>query len=145
MLRLADYSWAFAKDALLILLHLLKISFALLTSRVAYHLCKTSCCDYVSSMNEAIQVPSTSLDLVPHVVVDFHVKDICDEVECILVVLDFRVESSQIEPISKVVLIHIAEVLVSSSSNELVSLLALCSANDALDGMMIDGAASIVM
>jgi hypothetical protein len=54
------------------------------------------------------------LYLLAHFIVHFHVKDICDKVESVLVVLHFRVESSQIESVRKVVFVDFAEVFVAA-------------------------------
>ena len=50
-------------------------------------------------MNEAVKMSCALLNLLPHVVVDFHVEDICYKIECILVVLYFCVEASKIEAV----------------------------------------------
>ena len=59
------------------------------------------------------------LDLLPHVVVDFHVEDIGDKIERILIVLYFRVKASKVEPICQVVLVDLAEVFISARADEL--------------------------
>ena len=56
----------------------------------------------------------TPLDLFSHVVIDFHVEDVCDEIQCILIVLHFCVKSSQVEAIRKIVLVDLAKVFVSA-------------------------------
>lgn len=70
-------------------------------------------------MHQTIEVSCTSLDLITHIVVYLHVKDICDEIQCILVVLDLSIESCEVESIREVVLIYLAIVLVTTSCNEL--------------------------
>lgn len=65
-------------------------------------------------MYEAVEVPSALLDLLSHVVVDFHVEDVGHEVERILVVLYFRVKASKVEAVRKVILVDFAEVLISA-------------------------------
>jgi hypothetical protein len=57
--------------------------------------------------------------LLPHVVVHFHIEHIRDQVQSILVVLDFCVQASQVETIREVVLVDFAEVLVATRGNEL--------------------------
>jgi hypothetical protein len=59
--------------------------------------------------------------LLPHVVVHFHIEHIRDQVQSILVVLDFCVQASQVETIREVVLVDFAEVLVATRGNELRS------------------------
>lgn len=48
----------------------------------------------------------------PHLVVAVQIKDIGNEVEGILIVLDLCVESSQVESIRQVVLVDFAEIFV---------------------------------
>lgn len=50
-------------------------------------------------MNKAVEVASAFFNLLAHVVVDFHVEDIGDEVKRMLVVLDLRVETGEIEAV----------------------------------------------
>lgn len=69
-------------------------------------------------------MPSSLLDLLSHVIVDFHVEDIRDEVERILVVLDLGVEAGKVEAVRQVVLVYLAEVLVASGGDELKQKLA---------------------
>lgn len=54
------------------------------------------------------------LDLLAHVVVDFHIKDIGHEIKRILIVLHFRVQAGEIEAVGQVVFVDFAEVLVAS-------------------------------
>jgi len=70
-------------------------------------------------MHQSIKVASALLDLLPHVVVDFHVEDVGHEVEGILVVLHFCVQSSQVEAIREVVLIDFAEVFIAACCDKL--------------------------
>jgi hypothetical protein len=70
-------------------------------------------------MYETIQMPCALLYVLPHIIVDFHVKDIGYEIERILVVLHFRVKASQIEAVGKVVFVDFAKVFVSSCCDEL--------------------------
>lgn len=70
-------------------------------------------------MHQSVEVASALLDLLPHVVVDFHVENVGHEVEGILVVLHFCVQSSQVEAICEVVLIDFAEVFIAACRYEL--------------------------
>lgn len=78
-----------------------------------YHFRQPSCRDDVSSMYKPVQMPRRLLDLLPHIVVDFHIEDICDEIQRILVILHLCVETSEIESVGEVVLVNLAEVFVS--------------------------------
>lgn len=64
------------------------------------------------------------LDLLSHVVFHFHVEDVRHQVECILIVLYFCVEPSEVESVRQVILIDFAEVFISSRRYELRSELA---------------------
>lgn len=81
-------------------------------TRTAYHFGETSCGDNVARMNQSIEMPCAFLNLLPHVIFHFHVEDIRDQVKRILVVLNFGVESGEVEPVSQVVLVNFAEVFV---------------------------------
>ena len=79
-----------------------------------HHLCQAAGRYHIPCMNKAVEVASAFLDLFPHVVVDFHVKDICDQVQCVLVVLYFGIEASKVEAVCQVVFVYLAEVFVAS-------------------------------
>jgi hypothetical protein len=70
-------------------------------------------------MHQPVKVACALLDLLPHVVVDFHVEDVGHQIEGILVVLHFCVQSSQVEAICEVVLIDFAEVFIAACCYEL--------------------------
>jgi hypothetical protein len=65
-------------------------------------------------MYKTVQMSGALLNLLAHVVVDLHVKDIGHEIERILVVLDFRVKASKVEAISQVVFVDFAIVLIAA-------------------------------
>lgn len=65
-------------------------------------------------MHQAIKMSSTFLDLLAHVVVHFHIENVCYQVQSILVVLYFCVEPGQVEAISQIVLVDLAKVLVAA-------------------------------
>lgn len=65
-------------------------------------------------MYQTVKMTCALLNLLAHVVVNFHVEDIGYQVERILVVLDFSVEASKVEPISEVIFVDFAEVLVAA-------------------------------
>lgn len=73
----------------------------------------------VARVNKAVKVPGRFLDCLAHLIVAVEVEDVGDEVKCVLVVLDLGVESSQVEPVGEVVLVDLAEVLISSRRYEL--------------------------
>ncbi len=77
-------------------------------------------------MHETIQMPSGLFYLIAHLVVDLHVEDIGDEIESILVVLNLRVKSGQIEAVRQIVLVDLAEVFVALRRDELCILVSLC-------------------
>ena len=65
-------------------------------------------------MHEAIEVTSTFLDLLSHVIVNFHIEYVRDQVQCILIVLHFGVQAGKIESIRQVILIDLAKVLIAT-------------------------------
>jgi hypothetical protein len=70
-------------------------------------------------MHKTIEMSSALLDLLTHVIVDLHVKDIGHEIERILIVLNFRVKASQVETVGQVVFVNFAVVLISARRDEL--------------------------
>ncbi len=62
---------------------------------------------------------SRLLDGLSHFVIAIEVKYVGNEVEGILVVLDFCVKPSQVESIGEVVLVDLAEVFVSARGDKL--------------------------
>lgn len=71
-------------------------------------------------MDEAVQVAGRLLDGLAHVIVAVKVEDICDQIERVLIVLDFGIKTRQVESICKVLFVDLAEVLVASGRDELV-------------------------
>lgn len=72
-------------------------------------------------MYEAVKMSGRLLDRLPHIVLALNVEHVRDEIESILIVLDFGVEGCQVETIGEVLLVYIAEVLVSAGVNKLES------------------------
>lgn len=70
-------------------------------------------------MDETIQVPSRFLYCLTHLVVTVKVKHVGNEVHRILIVLDFRVQASQVEPVGKILLVDLAKVLVTPRRDKL--------------------------
>ena len=81
---------------------------------MTYHLCQTPSRDNVSSVDKAVKVAGRLLDGLAHVIVAVEIEDVCDQVERILIVLDFGVKTRQVESICKVLFVDLAEVLVAS-------------------------------
>jgi hypothetical protein len=65
-------------------------------------------------MHQTIQMPRRLFYLFPHVIVTVEVEDICNKVERILVVLDFGVQTREVEAIGKVFFVDFAEVFIPS-------------------------------
>ena len=82
-------------------------------------------------MNQTIEVPRTLLNLLAHIIIDLHVEDIGHEIQRILIVLHFRIEARKIEPISQIILVDLAEVLVAPRRDELRHDVSVCC-NDSL-------------
>lgn len=59
-------------------------------------------------------MPCRLFDLLTHIIVDFHVKDIGDEIKRILIILHLSIESGQVESVGQVVLVDFAEVLIAA-------------------------------
>jgi hypothetical protein len=59
-------------------------------------------------------MPRRLLNLFTHIIVAVEVEDVCNEIECILVVLDFGVEARQVEAVGEVFFVDLAEVFVAS-------------------------------
>lgn len=79
-----------------------------------YHFGKAARGDDVASVNEAVQMSCGFLNRLAHLVVAVEIKDIGDEVQRILVVLDFRVQAGEVEAIGQVFLVDFAEVFVAA-------------------------------
>ena len=65
-------------------------------------------------MNQTVQMAGRLLDRFAHVIFAIQVKDVCDEVESVLVVLDFGVEASEVESVCEVLFVYFTEVLIST-------------------------------
>ena len=78
----------------------------------ACHLRQTSGRYNVPRVDQAVQVAGAAFDLLAHVVVDFHIEDIGDEIEGMLVVVDVRVKAGEVEAVGEIVFVDLAEVFV---------------------------------
>lgn len=72
-------------------------------------------------MDQSVKMSCAFLDLLSHVVFHFHVEDVRDQIECILIVLHFCIESSEIESVRQVILVDFAEVFIPPRRYELPS------------------------
>lgn len=70
-------------------------------------------------MDQAVEVTSGLLDGLAHVVFTVEVEDIGNQVEGMLVVVDFGVEASKVEAVSEVLFVDFAEVFVATGGDEL--------------------------
>ena len=89
---------------------------------MTYHLCQTPSRDNVSGVDKAVKVAGRLLDGLAHVIVAVEVEYICDEVERVLVVLNFGVQTSQVEAVGEVVFVDFAKVFIASGGDELVKI-----------------------
>ena len=89
------------------------------TRILTYHLCKPSRSRNVSCMDQAVQVPCRFLDLLSHIIVTIQVKDISDEIESVLIILDVRIEPSKVESVCEIVFVDLAEIFIASRRDEL--------------------------
>lgn len=64
-------------------------------------------------MDQPVEVACRLLDRLAHLIVAVEVEYIGHKVERVLVILDLRVEPRQVEAVGQVVLVDLAEVLVS--------------------------------
>ena len=70
-------------------------------------------------MHETIEVTSGLLDVLTHVILAVEIEDVGDQVEGVLVVVDFGVEASEVEAVGEIFFVDFAEVLVAAGGNEL--------------------------
>jgi predicted metal-dependent TIM-barrel fold hydrolase len=70
-------------------------------------------------MYKTVEMSGALLNLLAHVIIDLHVKDIGHEIERILVVLDFSVKASQVEAVGEVVFVDFAIVFIAARRDEL--------------------------
>lgn len=63
-------------------------------------------------MDKAIQVSRRFLYLSPQIVVRLQIKDICHEVESMLIVLNLYIQAGQVKPVRKVLFVDFAKVFI---------------------------------
>ena len=59
------------------------------------------------------------VDVVANVIVTVEVEDVGDEIEGVLVVLNFGVQASEVEPVIEIVFVDFTEILVAAGGDEL--------------------------
>ena len=127
-MSVAENTRAFPKVALFVLVELQRESGRHQIAKISessHHLRQTSRGDNVARVNKAVEMAGRLFDCFAHVVFTVKVEDVCDEIESILVVLNLGVETSEIETVCQVLLVDLAEVLVSTGRNELVGIVVL--------------------
>jgi hypothetical protein len=67
-------------------------------------------------MDEAIEVPRRLLNLLPQVIIHIVIKDVCNQIQSILVMLNLGVQARQVEAVRQVFLIDLAEIFVAARS-----------------------------
>jgi hypothetical protein len=70
-------------------------------------------------MDKAIEMTGRLFDLLPQIIIGVEVEDIGHEIERILIVRDLGVQTSQVEAIRQVILVDLAEILISSGRDKL--------------------------
>ena len=70
-------------------------------------------------MNETVEVSGGLLDGLAHVVFAVEVEDIGNEVEGVLIVVDFGVQAGEVEAVGEVLFVDFAEVFVAAGGDEL--------------------------
>jgi hypothetical protein len=85
----------------------------------SHHLCETSSRHNVAGMHKTVKMSGALLNLLAHVIIDLHVKDIGHQIKRVLVVLDFSVKASQVEAVGEVVFVDFAIVFVAARRDEL--------------------------
>lgn len=70
-------------------------------------------------MHKTIEVSSGFLDDLSHFVVTVEIEDIVDEVEGVLVVVNFGVQAGEVEAIGQVFFVDLTKVLIATGGDEL--------------------------
>lgn len=83
------------------------------------HLGETACRHDVPCVHEAVEVSGGLFDRLAHVVFAVQVEDIGDQVERVLVVVDFGVEARQVEAVGDVFFVDLAKVFIATRRYEL--------------------------
>jgi len=64
-------------------------------------------------------MPRRLLNRLPHLIVTIQIKNVCHQVQRILVILHLGIQAREVKAIRKVILINFAKVLVTPRGNEL--------------------------
>jgi hypothetical protein len=59
-------------------------------------------------------MPGRLLNLLSEVIVRIQIENVCHQVQRILIILDLRIQTSQVESVRKIFLVNLAEIFVSS-------------------------------
>lgn len=79
---------------------------------MSYHFRQTARSHNVPRMDQSIEMAGRFLNLFPQIIIGVEVKHIRHEVQSILVVGDFGVQTGEVEPVRQVILVDFTEVLV---------------------------------
>lgn len=82
------------------------------------HFCESVSSDDKSGVDQAIQVASRLFDNIAHLLVQVLIKIVGDQVQSLRVVLDLRVQSSQVEAVQDVLLVDLAKVFIALGAQE---------------------------
>jgi hypothetical protein len=70
-------------------------------------------------MHQPVEMAGRFFNLLTQIIIGIEVKHVCHEVESILVIGNFRVQTSEVEPIRQVILVDFTKVLISARRDEL--------------------------
>lgn len=91
----------------------------ILLTMSTYHLSQASRRDDISGVHQSIEMPRRLLDRLPHLIITIQVKHIGDQIQRILVILNFGVQTSKVESVGQVIFVNFAEIFVASRGDEL--------------------------
>lgn len=70
-------------------------------------------------MNEAVEVTGRAFNFLTHLVIAIVIKDVSDQVQSVLVMLNVDIETCKIEAVGDIVFVDLAKVFVATGCNEL--------------------------
>lgn len=85
----------------------------------AYHFGETTSGDNIASVNQTIQMARRFLNLLAQVIICIEIENIRHEVQRILIVGYFGVQTGKVEAVGQVFLVDLTEVLISARRNKL--------------------------
>ena len=117
-------TWTLAKVSFLVLLSLRRTLAAKLSCsrKISHHLLQATCSHNISRVYQTVKMSSGLFYLFSHLLVAVQVKNICNQVERILIILYLSVQICKIESIGKVVFVDVAKVFVAARRDELVQI-----------------------